>query len=116
MDHEHGDDEFFLERNGIIVEGDPDGYDVFAPGDGSLVACFPDAELAIRFVEAFEQEPDLVAADAFDDDQFDRVQIIAGTVFAEALDEIETARQRLREWVGLEDSDDAGPDTGPAGR
>jgi len=100
-----------FERHGVTVVGHPLGYEVFAPGDGSLLACFPDAALAIRFVRVFEQEPELMAADGFSDEQFDRVQDLAHTLTMQALHEAKTeARAKeLREWMGLDEEDGAGP-------
>jgi hypothetical protein len=95
-----------FERNRVTVVGHRLAYEVFAPGDGSPMACFPDAELAIRFVRAFEQEPELMTADRFSDEQFNRVQTLAAQVFDEALREVEETRKRLRDWAGLEDEED----------
>jgi hypothetical protein len=104
-----------FERNRVRVVGHRLGYEIFAPGDGSLMACFPDAELAIRFVQAFEQEPELMAADRFSDAQFDRVQALAGQVFEAVLREAEETRKRRRNWrLGLEDDEEAAEPTSRA--
>jgi hypothetical protein len=95
-----------FERNRVLVVGHRLAYEVFAPGDGSPMACVPDAELAIRFVRAFEQDAELMAADRFSDAQFNRVQTLATQVLDEALHEVEETRKRLRDWAGLEDDAD----------
>jgi hypothetical protein len=103
-----------FDRSGVWVAAHRLGYEVFAPGDGSLMSSFPDAELAIRFVRAFEREAELMAADGFSDEEFGRVQSLASEIMQAALREAEETRERLRWWLGLEDQggDDAGPASG----
>lgn len=87
-----------VERNGVPVQASCFGCDVFAPGNGHLMACVPGAATAIRFVGAFEQEADLMAAAELDDEQFNRVQELAGRIIRETLAELEARLERIREW------------------
>jgi hypothetical protein len=92
----------FFERNGVRVAAHPLSYEVFAPGDGVAVTSFPDAQLAIRFVQAFEQDTELMAADELSDEQLTRAQALAHPLMVQALRDAERDLAWVRMWMGLE--------------
>lgn len=98
-------------RNGVAVIAHGLGFEVYALGNGApLVASFPEAEMAIRFVRALKQDTELMAAKELSDQQFERVQLLAGQVFDEFKQELEDVLARLREWEGSDAQDGTGRD------
>jgi hypothetical protein len=101
-----------FERHGVPVLGLPLGHEVVAPGDGSLLTCFPDAERAIRFVRAFGREPEPMAADGFGAERFGRGQGLARALLVQVLHEAkaEARATELRAWMGPEAANGTAPE------